>query len=98
MKQQAVASDAVGEEKHGLRRDAVRASDLAETATGDQLVENNLVEVGSLEPIGCPESLLAEMTTAVSAAVTLDAVGLGLALEEAVLDEAPAGFVAVELA
>src|SRR3954467_15190053 len=90
-------SEAVGVKQGRLRRDAVGARDLTQAAAGDERVKDGLQELGALEPVGRAEALVAEVTPAMTAAVTLNALGLGVASEEAVLDEAPAHPVTMEL-
>ena len=61
-------------------------------------MEDRLLELGTAQPVGGAEGLLAEATPAVTAAEPLDAAGRGQALEKAVADEAPTARLTMEWA
>ncbi len=90
VEQQAVAAQPGGVGEHGLGGAGELAGDLAVAGAAEQAVENRHQQRGAFEPVAGAEGLVAEVTPAVTALVTLDAVGGLQAAEVTGADEVPA--------
>jgi hypothetical protein len=89
MEELAVACEPCGQVRDGLRGGGELAGDLAEGGAAGEPVEGRQEQLGALEPVGGAEGLLTEVAPAVATTETLDAVGWGLAAEEAGADPVP---------
>src|SRR6185503_8471673 len=89
MEEQAVATEARGNAGDGLRRDAELASDLTEARAAQEPMRDRKQELGQLRPVAGAKRLFGEVTPAVTALESLDAVWVRAAQEESCTDAAP---------
>src|SRR6185503_2720097 len=89
MEEQAVATEARGNAADGLRRDAELASDLTEAGAAQEPMRDRKQELGQLRPVAGAKRLFGEVTPAVTALESLDAVWVRAAQEESCTDPAP---------